>query len=292
MYSANIYFNRFFISAVVIITAGFLFSPSLSYGWSPLGLSTGKWNSEERKWDIAQFPAEDSSVYGLRLSLPYAKNKKVYGFDIAIGAGLAKKVRGFQFGLATYVDDMYGIQTGFGGRVNKLKGIQIKGFYAGTDDGDGLQLAGIVNNTGVFTGIQFTGIVNFSGSVSGLQVGGLFNLGDEVKGIQVAGLVNHVRKGSGLQLSVLANNVGGGGLYGGEVEDSYFKGIQVSYYNNVGGDFSGLQVGLYNRAKNAKGIQIGVVNVAESMKGVQIGLLNVIKSNTTMKYMPVINIGF
>ncbi|MCS6244456.1 MAG: hypothetical protein H2172_11450 [Opitutus sp.] len=63
-------------------------------------------------------------------------------------------------------------------------------------------------------------------------------------------------------------------------------------------DFSGLQLGLVNTARNVHGVQIGLVNYAETLKGVQIGLWNQVNSREwdrfapLPKVFPIINVGF
>src|SRR5690606_27971365 len=91
----------------------------------------------------------------------------------------------------------------------------------------------------------------------------------QVYGVQLAGLVNYQTAESsvvGLQLAALAN---------------------LSDHTDV----YGLQVGLFNRARNVYGLQIGLVNVTNSLHGLQIGLLNFHHTGTFV-VSPFLNVGF
>ncbi len=99
----------------------------------------------------------------------------------------------------------------------------------------------------------------------------------------------------GLQINILRN----------DVKDD-MAGFQVGLYNSVGGgQFIGLQVGLWNEANLMCGAQVGLVNVAgetegfqiglinrsETMHGYQVGLINVIRDNE-VQFCPIVNIGW
>jgi hypothetical protein len=140
-------------------------------------------------WSSVQTSDEGSSVYGMRLNLPYGKNRDVRGFDL----GIANQATG----------DLYGAQLGFGGYV----------------EGD---VSGVQNNLilsigrGNVTGLQ-QGAYTFAGNLSGVQFGVVNRVEDASTGARFAvvnlsgsssrgaefGLVNHARRVDGLQLGIV-----------------------------------------------------------------------------------------
>jgi len=99
----------------------------------------------------------------------------------------------------------------------------------------------------------------------------------------------------GLQINVLRN----------DVKDD-LAGFQVGCYNTVGGgQFLGLQAGLWNEANSmcgaqvglinlsgeTEGFQIGLINRSETMHGYQVGLINVIR-DAELQFCPIVNIGW
>lgn len=77
-------------------------------------------------------------------------------------------------------------------------------------------------------------------------------------------------------------DVGGVNYFGGD-----FIGAQIGLANWVeSGDL--VQIGVLNRAYDARGHQIGLVNSAQHFEGVQIGLVNVI-SSSSLPFMPIVN---
>lgn len=137
--------------------------------------------------------------------------------------------------------------------------------------------AGLLGNITeqTFTGIAVSGIFNNTRGVTnilGLQLAGITNINSNkvsVYGLQAALGVNYNSAATtvaGLQVALLAN---------------------ISPFT----DIYGLQVGLYNRAKEVYGFQIGLVNVTDNLHGVQIGLMN-FNHKGTFAISPLLNIGF
>ncbi|MBR4653935.1 MAG: hypothetical protein IKO72_11310 [Kiritimatiellae bacterium] len=58
------------------------------------------------------------------------------------------------------------------------------------------------------------------------------------------------------------------------IVDSDFNGFELGCVNYVGGEFSGLQLGLWNGTVSGYGTQLGLVNTADYMAGFQCGLFN------------------
>ncbi|MFA6288827.1 MAG: hypothetical protein WC661_15710 [Opitutaceae bacterium] len=163
--------------------------------------------------------------------------------------------------------------------TESVSGIRLE-IYGENKNVSGLEM-GLVNiTTGDFTGV--TGLIfipsifnKVEGTTTGIQFGIVNVTKGEVTGWQ-GGWVNvHDSKVTGLQTAIV--NWGG-------------EGIKA--------DFSGLQIGLVNAAKNVKGVQLGFVNYAETLKGLQIGLWNQVNSRDwdefkpLPKVFPFINLGF
>ncbi len=160
-----------------------------------------------------------------------------------------------------------------------VSGIRLD-IYGENKNVTGLEL-GLVNiTTGDFTGV--TGLIfipsifnRVDGTTTGLQFGLVNVTKGEVTGWQAGAINVFDAKVTGLQTAIV--NWGG-------------EGIKA--------DFTGLQIGLVNAAKNVTGLQLGLVNYAQTLKGLQIGLWNQVDSRNwdefkpLPKVFPFINIGF
>jgi hypothetical protein len=154
----------------------------------------------------------------------------------------------------------------------------------------GLRLSLLWGSHRDFYGIDLGGVGNITTQkFHGAALSGLFNYTQNntlITGFQVAGLTNYnLQKTSvyGLQLAMVANY---------NKAASSVAGVQVAAFNlSTYTDVYGVQVGLYNRAKEVVGLQLGVVNVADNLHGLQIGLLNF--HHTGLFYVaPIVNFGF
>lgn len=136
-------------------------------------------------------------------------------------------------------------------------------------------------------GIRLTAIYGISRRVRGIDIGLLGNSTDEeFAGIGISGIMNlnhGTSKIIGLQLAGIANiNKGAGKVYG----------FQVALANlSKFTDVYGMQLGLYNRARNVRGLQIGIINHAQTLVGVQIGLAN-FNEGGPFGVSPIINAGW
>lgn len=245
----------------------------------------------------AQTAPETADVAGIRIALPYGKNRRLAGMDLGI--------------------------------VNQLTagaaGLQVAGIVNVTGKGDvtGLQIA--LFNLDDFTifpqkqlysvqGMQL-GLVNYAGGdLSGFQVGGLFNfVHRDFRGLQIGGLGNLVQSGDayGLQCGLLNNvrredlelaKAGGrlpprtmagmqlAALYNRNDESTTMRGLQVATVN-LTGSLRGTQIGLWNKSGYTRGVQIGAVNIAKELHGLQLGLIN-INRNAQVPFIPVMSIAF
>ena len=155
------------------------------------------------------------------------------------------------------------------------------------------------------TGARISLLYGHHRNVYGLDIGALGNITDQTfTGMALSGLFNNTRGTTnilGLQAAGLTNiNTGKVAVYGLQValgvnyqsaaSDVY--GVQFAVVNQAAfTDIVGLQVGVYNRAKDVYGFQIGVVNIAENLHGIQIGLIN-FHNKGLISVSPIINIGF
>ncbi len=139
----------------------------------------------------------------------------------------------------------------------------------------GFDLSVIGNHTqNNFGGVALAGGYNWnqgSATVIGLQAAGLANVNVNkatIVGLQLAGLINY--NGS----------------------ESTLVGIGAALINRTPHTkLIGVQMGLYNQAREVYGFQFGVFNSAESLHGVQLGLLNFNKSGL-FAVAPFLNVGF
>lgn len=102
---------------------------------------------------------------------------------------------------------------------------------------------------------EIGGFVNFNkGNVNGLQMSGFSNITNgSSNGLIVSGFLNYSTKSS--------------------------KGVQMSIANVVKGDFTGVQLGIYNKSRQLKGVQFGLINIVDSVdNGVPVGLINIVKN--------------
>jgi len=118
-------------------------------------------------------------------------------------------------------------------------------------------------------------------SIGGIRLNLIYGRNASLTGLDV-GMVNHLTQGvsQGVQFGFL-------GLVDGD-----FTGWQDNAINVTKGNFEGLQLGVYNYAKNMNGIQFGFINYAVNMKGLQIGCINIIKTNGAFPVFPIVNWSF
>jgi len=139
-----------------------------------------------------------------------------------------------------------------------VKGLRLSIAMGRSQNMYGIDLALIGNNT--------------EQDFGGLALAGIFNWNEEtatIYGAQLAGVTNI--------------NRGSAAVYG----------IQASLFANLSSytDIYGVQLGIYNRARNVYGLQLGLVNVASSLHGIQIGLAN-FNDSGPFGVAPLINFGW
>lgn len=70
------------------------------------------------------------------------------------------------------------------------------------------------------------------------------------------------------------------------------KGVQLAPVDLVGGTLTGVQFGLFNKAKHVEGLQIGAVNYAGTIRGLQIGFVNIIEKGGWLPVCIIVNGNF
>ena len=150
-----------------------------------------------------EFPAEDFSVTGLRLSILWAEHRAMYGVDLGVLGNITEQ----EFaGLA-----VSGVFNNTQGSAS-IVGLQLAGITnmnSGKVRLYGFQLAGAVNSNqgeSTGTGIQAALLANLSPhmTLNGLQVG-LYNRAHDIRGLQI-GLINVTDNLHGFQIGLLNYN--------------------------------------------------------------------------------------
>jgi hypothetical protein len=137
-----------------------------------------------------------------------------------------------------------------------------------------------------------------TGNFAGLGVGLLNTVEGDMKGLQWSFFGYGRVEGNVYGVASGLASVTRGDLFGlqegcAALADQDVYGCQFALaYARSGGDHSGAQLSLVNRARRISGFQLGIVNLAESMRGIQIGLWNQIDSKTSLKVFPIINWSF
>lgn len=107
------------------------------------------------------------------------------------------------------------------------------------------------------------GILTQAPQLRGLSVAGLLNMSAEARaGVMLAGVANYLPQGSfaGVSIAPLAN------AYRGRI-----SGLQVSLFNGAREGRGLVQLGVTNGAKRFSGLQLGMISTADQLAGVQLG---------------------
>jgi hypothetical protein len=281
-------------------------------------------------WDPVQIVPAESDVTGIRLDLPYGRNRDVYGLDVGLANRVTRDFAGIQLGgvlnragLFGMTNDLPEAEIRAAAETHEVRELLVTGrrmLAAGT--ARGIQAAGGVNSAVDFKGLQLSGLANIATEVQGAQLGGIMNVCHRhLSGLQV-GLFGNATAGNltGLQVGLLGNQCRGrlngiqgavlfneaawarglqlqAFIVGGNRADT-FRGLQVSAAvipagaNNAARQMSGMQVGLVlNRADEFRGVQIGLANYARRMTGLQIGLVNIIRESS-LPFFPIVHGSF
>lgn len=98
-------------------------------------------------------------------------------------------------------------------------------------------------------GISLTGFMHYSRKNNGISIAGMTNSVERANGIVIGFGGNEIRKGNGIMISSAWGNYA-----------DQFNGVQISMENQITGKGRGIQIGLWNVAKNFRGIQLGLWN--------------------------------
>jgi hypothetical protein len=153
-----------------------------------------------------QFPSQEFTVTGVRVSALWGKHRDIYGIDLGV---LGNMTEGVFVGAG--ISGIFNLTEG----KTTILGLQLAGL-ANINSKEakifGLQLAlGLNENDAASTlvGLQIAALANLSGftNIYGAQIG-LYNKALEVYGLQV-GLVNSTKNLHGIQIGLLNFNDGG-----------------------------------------------------------------------------------
>lgn len=255
-------------------------------------------------WNPVQLVDDEADIRGIRIDLPYGRNRDVVGLDVGVINGTRRDGYGVQIGLALNDAGFFHVPPDAPGR---LKGVQLTPLMNTAGEAAGLQAGGLANLArGDLRGVQLSWLVNMvMGDTCGLQAGmgnftqkraagvqlapsiiAALNLAGDIRGAQVStGVLSMNKTGTlaGLQLNL--------GLLGNHAND--VSGIQLAATCNVARYVDGIQVGLVNVCRFQSGVQLGLINWTERIDGVQIGVLNVATGKTSgTPLLPVVNAGW
>jgi hypothetical protein len=157
-----------------------------------------------------------------------------------------------------------------------INGLRISLLQTINKDVRGVDLGGMPVTNGHARGVQVGIVAGVEGDMVGMQLG-FVAVARELTGLQMDFMGG--ASGKGLQLS--AGNIGGS-----------FSGVQIGLGGNAAsGPVTGLQVGFLNGTPELAGVQLGLINYSGSAKGVQIGALNIIRQGP-VPFLPVVNAAF
>jgi hypothetical protein len=152
-----------------------------------------------------QFPPDDFSITGVRLSALWGSHRNVYGFDFGV-VGNVSQVEFAGIAVSGVFNMTKGTTTAIGTQFAGIANIN-----SNKTTVIGLQIAGLANlnqASSSVVGVQFAvaNLANFT-QITGLQVG-LYNRAQDVRGLQI-GLVNRTDNLHGLQIGVVNFNAKG-----------------------------------------------------------------------------------
>ena len=168
--------------------------PSAQAAVSPLGVSI---------IPPLEFPPQDFTVAGARLSVLWGKQNKVYGLDFGVVGNVT--IQNFT-GIG--VSGIFNLNEGMT-NVVALQFAGVTNINVNKANIVGLQVAGAVNSNqaeSTIVGIELAALANYSPytKVYGAQIG-MYNRAREVTGFQI-GLINSVESLHGLQIGLVNFN--------------------------------------------------------------------------------------
>ncbi|WP_299889166.1 hypothetical protein [uncultured Lacinutrix sp.] len=155
------------------------------------------------------------------------------------------------FGLRVEADPTSALFFLFGGGDNLANNIEQYGKVMNTEINQkvyGLNISsGNINGVDLY-GVSINTLMQFSRKSNGISIAGFLNQTERANGILVAGGGNQSFISNGLIVSFFNN------------ETQVLKGIQMAAQNHVLAGGYGIQIGLWNQAKNFRGVQLGLWN--------------------------------
>lgn len=137
--------------------------------------------------------------------------------------------------------------------------------YGRNADVTGVDVAVVGVTDGDFAGLQWNGVGVIKGNATGF-IGSFYSAVAYVGGTMTgftAALVNIDRKD--------------------------LDGASLGIWNQVGGEATGVQLGIVNYAASLNGLQVGLVNVATGGYGLQVGIVNYFAGSDVFDVFPLVN---
>lgn len=177
---------------------------------------------------------------------------------LLVGAATAKAEAVFQFGF--FAPDLQLVDAS-----EDIRGLRIDFVYGENRNVTGLDLGVVNSTTADFAGVGFGPVQLVDGDATAWQPGWFYS--------HTAG------RFTGWQGGFLARIGGAGSL-----------GLQTGAISLAEADFTGVQIGFFNRAESVKGLQFGFVNWAERLDGgLQLGLVNIAENSDLYPVLPFVN---
>lgn len=185
--------------------------------------------------------------------------------------------------LAGYHGGLDGVELGLVNVTRRhTRGLQAGLVNATGGNSRGLKLAAFINaSNGGLWGMQLSSLVNFSRrDVQGFQITGLANISGSIQGLQISGFGNFSTGTSrALQIASVMNisrrTAQGVNISGGLNFSPQLQGISIASFLNLADEAMGLQFsGIANISRRAQGIQIGLFNTAREFRGIPAGLIS------------------
>jgi len=278
------------VTILVVLTAVFLAGCRTS---TPLQVAL---------YDPVQLVDRNHDVNGVRLNLPYGRNRNLRGLDVGVFNRVDNQVVGIQASLLSCVaEDLTGMQVSAGvvtvNYAERVRGAQIS---FGVNPAFWTSGANIGNEVSGFQIATFGNFVstNANSRLTGGQIAllGVNQSWGDSKGFQCVFFGgNMAKRMTGIQFGPMVINAA----------RDHFAGLQIGAMNQAGewhwprcgcrkdaiGGIDGIQIGMFNYAAEVKGVQVGLINHCLRLSGVQIGAIN-ISSDHKWPCIPLINARF
>lgn len=222
------------------------------------------------------------------------KKNVLLGFGhTGIGLGYFEKLNGIDLSLWNFIQKDQLIAQPAGNGINGLS----LSFYTSNKRSNGVNIGLFCANDVHLNGFKFSILDAYTVRSNGISIGGFFTDGDTLNGAYLAGiaLTSHKKlNGFGFAPLIFGEQMNGliiapiGFVPGG----GKLNGVGISGYMGRLQRLNGFLVGLRTIVQVQHGVSVGVVNVSADLRGIQLGLWNVAKNKKHLKKLPFINFCF